>query len=81
MMCAWEVTADDVQTVLERHIIKVDEDKLQDIFDHLDHDAIVSGVLHYTDFDAQVASMLDDIENQLMERGIIPAVPKQFICE
>lgn len=78
MSNAWEVTVDDVQTVLETHGIRKSDDEAEVILDELDVDAVEHGLLHYTDFDDQVASSLSDIEDQLMEQGVIPKGVKKF---
>lgn len=78
MSLAWEVTTDDVQTVLDAHDIVVDEQQLEEIHDSLDMDDIEHGVLYFTDFEEQVSSMLSDIEDQLMDSEVIPKVDKKF---
>lgn len=72
MSNAWEVTIDDLSTVLNTHGIHVNQKRLEEIFELLDYDSIEDGVLYYTDFDDQVASGLADIEAQLAVLGIIP---------
>jgi len=79
MTDAWETTTDDVLTVLNGHGIKVSAERLEEIHGDLDHDAIEEGVLYYCSMDAQTNSMLDDIENQLMESGVIPKGDKKFV--
>ncbi len=75
---AWETTVDDVQIVLSRHNMKVSNDRLQELLDMLDHDVIENGVLYFNTMENQTKSMLEDIEIQLMEEGVIPNKPKLF---
>jgi hypothetical protein len=79
MSMAWETSPDDVSNVLDAHGIEYDDARLEEICDLLDYDAIEQGVLHYCSMDAQTNSMLDDIESQLMEKGVIPDGEKKFI--
>jgi hypothetical protein len=79
MTNAWETTTDDVLTVLDRHGIKVSAERLEEIHGELDHDAIEDGVLCFCSMEAQTNSMLDDIENQLMESEVIPKGDKKFV--
>lgn len=73
MSSAWEVTTDDLLIVLDRHGVKKTEAELEQLLDDvIDADAIEDGVLYYTDMDDQVQSALSDIEDQLMEAGVIP---------
>jgi hypothetical protein len=78
MSLAWEVSVDDIGIVLKAHNIEYDMERLDKLMDALDHEAIESGVLYYTNFDNQCESALDDIENQLMESGVIPQGKKKF---
>jgi len=71
MSMGWEVTTEDVRLVLDAHNVKVDDARLEEIHESLDHDAIEDGVMYYTDMDDQTMSMLDDIENQLIEEGVV----------
>lgn len=72
-MSAWEVTIDDLRNVLNRHKIQLSEDRVQELYDGLDHEGIEVGVLAYTNMADQTASMLEDIERYLIEEGVIPA--------
>jgi hypothetical protein len=64
---AWEVTTDDVELVCRQHdVVFTDE-----IFELIDADEVEKAVLYYVDFDNQVSAALCEIENQLMEAGII----------
>lgn len=80
-MTAWETTTEDVKRVLDAHGVEVSEERLEEIHDSLDHDAIENGVLYYTSMDAQTDSMLDDIETQLMESGVVPKGEKKFVMQ
>ena len=71
MSMAWEVTVDDVETVLERNGIKKTEQEISVIHDGLDCDEVEEVVLSYTDFDDQVDAALDEIERQLKADGVI----------
>jgi len=78
MSMTWEVTVDDVEIVLERHGIKKTKDEIDEIHDGLDFDKIEDTVLSYTMNDSQISAMFDEIENQLMEDGVIETKEKKF---
>lgn len=78
MSGAWETTQDDVKTVLDRHGVTVTDERLSELHDGLDHEGIEDGLLHYTNMDDQTNSMLSDIEDALMEDGVIPKGDKLF---
>lgn len=78
MSSAWETTEDDVSQVLNSHGIHVPPERLTEIHGEIDCDAIEEGVLYFTDMDKQIASMLSDIEDQLMEADIVPKGLKLF---
>ena len=78
MSVAWETTEDDIRTVLDRHGVKVSGERLTELYDGLDLDEIESNVLRYTDMANQTSSMLDDIENHLIEEGVVSG-PKLFV--
>ena len=74
MSNAWEVTTDDIEQVLDAHGIK--DCSIDEIFEEMvgsDFDRVEKAVLYYTDFDDQVNSALDEIEDILIENGRIPA--------
>jgi hypothetical protein len=80
-MTAWETTNEDVGTVLDAHDVYKTYGDIETMLDAdciIDHDVIEKGVLHYADMDDQTASMLSDIEDQLMEAGVIPKGEKKF---
>ena len=79
MSAAWETSPDDVLTVLDAHGIEKTEEELEALCDGLDHDAIENGVLYFCNMEAQTDSMLEDIEQQLRDQGVIPAdAPVKF---
>ncbi len=78
MSMAWEVTIDDVAIVLERHTINKTEDEISEIYSRLNFNQIEAAVLSYTIFDSQCGAMFDEIENQLMEDGVIETKEKKF---
>lgn len=81
MSTAWETTMDDFNTVLQAHGLNLSANEKNKLFDELDTDAIEEGVLYYTDMDDQTNSMLDDIENFLIEKELVPAANKKFFSE
>lgn len=77
MSNAWEVTQEDIETVLEAHASGVDLDA-EEVFDNFyEGDRVEKAVLYYDDFDDQVTAALSEIEDVLIEQGIIEK-PKQF---
>ncbi len=80
MSAAWETTTDDVLLVLNRYDVTVTDERLKELHEGLDFDAIERGLLNYCNMDAQTSSMLEDIEKYLMEQGVIPkGEPKFFV--
>lgn len=79
MTTAWEVTQDDVAIVLVAHGLTADQtilDRCEELM--MEHaDRIEKAALHYNDMDDQTTSALDEIENVLIEEGVI-TVPKRF---
>lgn len=77
MSVAWEVTVEDIETVLDAHGSNLDA---QDIFDDWDGEflRIEKAVLWYQDFDQQCAAAQDEIEDILIEKGFITK-PKLFL--
>ena len=71
MSLAWEITEDDVAWVLRSHGMNKSEDEISEIHDDLDHEEIIENLLRYTDMEDQMNSMYDDIENALLESGVI----------
>ena len=74
-----EVTEQDVQRVLNRHGITDGEtlERTVELCQGTNSDRIEAAVLYYVEFDEQVDSALDEIEDILIEAGII-AAPKLF---
>lgn len=70
-MNAWELTPEDIETVLKAHDVALPEEQVSEILGRLDKQAIIDGLLTYTDFDDQCQSALCDIESQLSQIGII----------
>lgn len=71
MSMAWEVTIEDVETVLSRNNIVKTEEEISEIHDGLDCDEVEECALSCTDFDEQVAAAFDEIERQLKADGVI----------
>lgn len=75
MSNAWEVKLEDIETVLEAHGSDANP---QDVFDDFDDVLRVEkAILWYTNFDQQCAAADDEIEDILIEKGIIGR-PKLF---
>ncbi len=67
-----------MKTVLDRHGVIVTYECLSELHDGLDHDSIEDALMYYTNMDDQTNSMFSDIEDILMENGVIPKGEKQF---
>ncbi len=75
MTQAWEVTKDDVQTVLDRHGCKASAETLLD--EHFVGDGRVEdAVLYFVNFELQCDVALSEIEDVLMEAGVITGQKK-----
>ena len=81
-MSGWETTSDDVRIVLDRHGKVLDGPELEQITEDLDHEAIEQAALASAasdniedDLDKQTDGALSEIEDQLIDDGII-AGPK-----
>jgi len=70
-MSAWEVTDEDIRQVLDRHNVKMTQEEYDAFCESIDFDEITGNVLRFVNFDNQVESMLDDIEDALVEKGFI----------
>ena len=70
-MNAWEITLEDVQTVLAAHGVVLPKQRIDEIHGELNHEAIIDTLLNYNDLEQQTQSVLDDIENYLLEAGIV----------
>lgn len=71
MSYAFEVTAEDVETVLQRNSVPFSEDMVNTVIDQLDFDQIEKAALMCDDMDDQVTSAYEEIELQLKELKII----------
>lgn len=71
MSYAFEVTAEDVETVLQRNSVPFSEDMVNTVIDQLDFDQIEKAALMCDDVDDQVESAYEEIELQLKELKII----------
>ena len=77
MSMAWEVTPDDVGTVLAAHKLDEDEDTIHD--QHFDDDAcdrVENAILYHTDMDDQCEEGLAEIEDILIEAKVITGEKK-----
>ena len=70
-MTAWEVTVVDINLVLAFHGVSMPENQVYELLGELDTDAIIDGLLYYDDFGDQAMSALNDIEDQLIDLGVI----------
>lgn len=81
MTLAWEVTEDDVFTVLKRHDVaeSMDDPKVDQGFEAVsdEYERIIEAVLFYNDLDDQTNAALDVVEDVLIEHEIV-AGPKRF---
>jgi hypothetical protein len=80
MSIAFETTIDDLMTVLKRHGVFMECERADHIFDkHLlsKDDRLTYAALHYITLEDQTESVLDEIEDILIEDGIING-PKLF---
>jgi hypothetical protein len=75
-MSAWEITLEDVQTVLMSHGVELPPNQIAEIHGELNHEGIIDMLLDYDDLEQQTQSMLDDIENYLLEAGIVTGEKK-----
>lgn len=79
MSFAWEVSDEDIAIVLKSHGVDDPQtaDRAGDLCQHVEADRIENAALAYNDMDEQASSALDEIENILIEAGIV-TTPKQF---
>lgn len=75
MSMAWEVTPDDVQQVLDKHGINR---QAEEVYEFVDPNKVEDAALNGDDMDEQVQYALQNIEEQLMENGVIPQGPSLF---
>ena len=78
MSLAWDVTEDDMSTVLDGHNVSKTDDEIESLLVDVDVDTIEKNVLRYDNMEDQTASMLSDIEDQLMKASVIPKGEKKF---
>lgn len=72
MSNAWEVTEADVRVVLGQHDVKTNKRKMKRIMDLLDCDAVECAALAGDEIEEQANYAFEEIENQLIDVGIIP---------
>jgi len=77
-MLSWETTNDDLKTVLERHGIIVNKERLEEIGDLLNADDIAQAAICGDDIDEQTNYAYGEIESQLIEAKILPADAERF---
>lgn len=70
---AWEVTEEDIQTVLDAHNSDINA---EEALGAVDPSRIEGAILWYTDFDDQVKAALSEIENSLIEDKVVNGVKK-----
>lgn len=80
MSTAWEVTAEDIATVLKCHGLPSDAARADELLSEcfVNDDRVVEAVLYYCDFDQQVVAALSEIEDVLTEAGHLPGGVKLF---
>ena len=74
MNFAWEVTIEDEQDVLTEHGMSDDAEALLDLYFEAKPENVARverAVLHYSDFDDQGSSALDEIETILLEATVV----------
>ncbi len=78
MSQAWEITLEDIRTILCEHDAEDQSDEeCEQILDEIDADNVESAVLQFTDFDDQVSASSCELEDQMIEIGYINH-PKRF---
>ena len=69
MRKAWEVRIEDIEKILNAHNSDADP---QEVFENFDQDLRVEkAILWYQDIESQEAAADDELEDILMEKGII----------
>lgn len=70
----FEVTQEDMEVVLDTHGIELPADRLEELFEDLDTDAISDVAMKAsTDLMEQTDAALSEIETRLIDSGVIPA--------
>jgi len=77
MSQAWEATSEDVGEILNQHDLFLDEQEVFDEHVKCESTRIEKSVLYYDDFHAQCEASLSEIEDILIEKGVISG-EKQF---
>jgi hypothetical protein len=72
MSHAWNTTFEDVDTVLQSHRINICHERLVEIVKILNADKIEDAALRGDEFVEQATYAYGEIEDQLVEAGIIP---------
>ncbi|MCK9435057.1 MAG: hypothetical protein M0R32_09640 [Candidatus Cloacimonetes bacterium] len=75
MSKAWNVTAEDIAEILEAHESTADSVKIFEGFK--DELRVEKAVLWYSDYSSQVDAAKDELEDILIEQGVIEK-PKRF---
>ena len=74
---AWQVTEEDIAQVLASHAYVDDANDILNEVIMPEVDRVIAAALHYTDFNDQVDSALDEIETILIEADVLMA-PKLY---
>lgn len=78
MSMAWETTVEDIENVLRSHGVTMNEEQVEEILESLDHAKIEKNVLRFVSMDAQSESCCSDIEDYLMDKGIVSSSVKKW---
>lgn len=71
MGMAFEITEDDVENVMSKHLKNVSQKMVENAFEEIDHGRVERSALYGNDMDEQTSFALQDIEHQLQELKII----------
>lgn len=71
MGMAFEITEDDVEHGLSKHIKDVSREMIENAFEEIDHDRVEKSALYGNEMEEQLEYALKDIEEQLQELEII----------
>ena len=72
MSVAWDVTEADVAQVLLKHGITKTKDQLEDAHSLIDEALVDEAASYYKDHEQRIEAALCEIEDQLIEEGLIP---------
>jgi hypothetical protein len=80
MMNSWETMEEDIFVVLKRHGLCHDicDPIVREVHQAIDSEKVEMAVSQYILFDHQIETAYDEIENILINKGIIPHNKKQF---